>query len=190
MIQLETKRLIIRDHKFDDLINIHQVLSNKIIMNYLPDIYCKDIQCSLNNLKVSLLEQNEEKRMKFFFAIEKKNAEYIGEIGFTIVSERHENGICEIGYFLKKDYWNNGYATEATKRLLCFAFQDIGLNKIIAGCLKENVASERVMIKCNLIKEAEFKEHIFHEKSWKDKVQYRLLKREWEKLCEKVNCNK
>jgi len=52
----------------------------------------------------------------------------------------------------------------------------------MAGCMNENVGSERVMIKCSMVKEAEFKSCTWHDGQIEDKVEYRLLKSEWQRI--------
>ena len=57
----------------------------------------------------------------------------------------------EIGYMLKRSAWGKGYATEATKRLLKFAFEVTPLEQLVATIDPENTASRRVLEKCGLI---------------------------------------
>lgn len=59
----------------------------------------------------------------------------------------------EIGYMLKRSAWGKGYATEATKRLLKFAFEDTPLGELVATTDLENIASQRVLQKCGLVYE-------------------------------------
>jgi len=59
----------------------------------------------------------------------------------------------EIGYILKKSAWGKGYATEATKRLLKFAFEETPLEELVATTNSENTASQRVLEKCGLVYE-------------------------------------
>ncbi|MDR1688968.1 MAG: GNAT family N-acetyltransferase [Clostridiales bacterium] len=51
--------------------------------------------------------------------------------------------------------------------------------RIQTGCITENRASERVMQKCSMIKEAERKQYVWHDGRMKDRAEYRLLKDEW-----------
>jgi len=59
----------------------------------------------------------------------------------------------EIGYILKRSAWGKGYATEATKRLLKFAFEETSLEELVATIDPENTASRRVLEKCGLVYE-------------------------------------
>ena len=177
-----TKRLLIRDHILDDLITHHELLTDEISMKYLPDIKTKNLEESKKNLLKSIAEINSEKRNLYFFRIENRNTkEHIGEIGYTVEKETPFGKIVNMGYFIKEKHWKKGYTTEALKKVIEYAFENDNVYRISTGCLKENIGSEKVMKKCGMIKEAEFKEYQLHENKLKDRVEYRLLKYEWEK---------
>ncbi len=53
----------------------------------------------------------------------------------------------EIGYILIKKAWGKGYATEACRRLLKFAYEDSPLDEIVANIHPDNDASRRVLLK-------------------------------------------
>jgi RimJ/RimL family protein N-acetyltransferase len=61
------------------------------------------------------------------------------------------DGDVEVGYFLKRSAWRKGYATEACRRLLQFAFKEAGFDKIVATLEEENAASIKVLIKSGFI---------------------------------------
>ena len=52
--------------------------------------------------------------------------------------------------------------------------------RVTTGCLAENIGSEKVMIKCGLIKEAEHLDWEWHDGKMKTRLEYRLLKNEWQ----------
>jgi len=56
----------------------------------------------------------------------------------------------EIGYFFKRSAWGRGYATEACRRLIRFAFEEVSLNEIVASVHEENIASKNVLEKAGL----------------------------------------
>ena len=47
-------------------------------------------------------------------------------------------------------HWGRGYATEAARAAIAFAFEELGLDRIVAVTEPQNVASRRVMEKCGL----------------------------------------
>ena len=55
---------------------------------------------------------------------------------------------AEIGYWLGEDFWGKGYVTEATLRVLQYAFEELNLTQLWAGAYEENIASQRVLEKC------------------------------------------
>lgn len=57
-------------------------------------------------------------------------------------------GVVEIAYGVDPDYQGRGYATEAARALVDFAFDNDGVRIIRAHTLSDNRASEQVLIKC------------------------------------------
>jgi ribosomal-protein-alanine N-acetyltransferase len=56
----------------------------------------------------------------------------------------------EVGYRFLKEHWGRGYATESALASLGFAFEELGLDRIVAVALETNIASRRVLEKCGL----------------------------------------
>jgi ribosomal-protein-alanine N-acetyltransferase len=182
MIQLFTERLLIRDHMPDDLQEYHKLVSDEKSMFYLSFLKTNDLEGSKKSLKKAIDEANSNDRKYYFFWLGNKiTKEYIGEIGYNVILDTPYGKIATIGFYLKKEQWNNGYATEGTKRLIEYAFNENNVYRFIGECIKENTGSENVMKKCGMIKEAEFKEYALHNGKLKDGVAYRLIKYEWEK---------
>jgi RimJ/RimL family protein N-acetyltransferase len=80
-----------------------------------------------------------------------------GEASFVIARGDELIGACgvefredvaEIGYFLGVPFWGRGYATEATRALIDYAFGDLGHDRLAAGARVKNPASRRVLEKC------------------------------------------
>lgn len=183
MINLYSDRLWIRDHVGMDLKAMHELLSSTKAMRYLPEIKTRSIDESRENLRVALNEAISPSRGKFFLAIiERETQTYVGEIGLAATETSEIGNIFNLGYFIKESFWGKGYVTEAAKVLIEYAFNQLNAHKIETGCLKENTASERVMIKLEMIREAELKEHVLFEGAYRDRVEYRLLKSEFEIL--------
>lgn len=175
-VRLETPRLIIRDHIASDLEDLETLIGNKDNMTYIMDIYAKNREAVEKNLKTAMDAIAKPNRDKYFFAIiEKLSGSYVGEIGFTLLDE----GLAELGYFIKQPFWNRGIVTEAGEAVLEFAFCELELHKMVTGCVKENVGSECVMIKLGFSKEGELKEHQLVQGEWKDRVIYGYLKNDY-----------
>ena len=180
MIQLSTPRLLIRDHRPDDLQTHHEVFSDNKIMWFLKDIMTRSFEDSRENLQQAIEQIGHPQREFYFLRIENCiTNDHIGEIGYTVTDFTPLGKLVGVGYFIRDSYWGLGYTTEALREIIRFAFQEDNVYRISCGCLKENSASERVMQKCGLIKEAEFKEYQWHDGRLKDRVEYRLLRTEW-----------
>lgn len=182
-IRLETDRLIIRDHTIEDLADLHKLLSDSRVMYYLQDLKTNSVEESKANLRVSINESISDNREKYFLAItDKKTNEYIGEIGVTKLLESSFGNKFELGYFILEKYWGKGIVTEASRVVLDYCFTELNALKIIAGCNKDNIGSENIMKKLRMVKEAEFINHTVVNGKLCDRVEYRMLKGEWEKF--------
>ena len=77
--------------------------------------------------------------------IELKDSTHIGELCFKGLSA---DGIAEIGYGISEEYQNKGYATEAVKAVLKWAFSHPEVSAVEAETGSDNTASKRVLEKC------------------------------------------
>ena len=80
--------------------------------------------------------------------IELRNGTHIGDLCFKGLDS---NGVAEIGYGILEEYQGQGYATEAVKAALSWAFQNPNVTAIEAETDADNAASKRVLEKCGFI---------------------------------------
>jgi ribosomal-protein-alanine N-acetyltransferase len=92
------------------------------------------------------------------------------------VNATHQRG--ELGYWLGVPFWNQGYTTEAARRVVEFGFTELGLHRIQAGCFPRNVASARVMEKAGLIYEGLLRGYVRKEDRFEDVAMYALVRTE------------
>ena len=210
MLPLITRRLIIRDHQPEDAVAMNQLLSNPVAMRYLPDLRTEGMEGTEENLRQALAENVRTDRRMWFFAIiwrgdgtggapllrnnaddlrgvdsssasyDSESGEYIGEIGYTLTDITAEGSVAHFGWFILPKWQGRGIVTEAAREVLRFAFKEGGALKAETGCLAENRSSEAVMQKLGMIREALLLKHTAHEGVLKDRVEYRLLREEWE----------
>ncbi len=57
----------------------------------------------------------------------------------------------EVGYRLLKKFWSQGYATEMSKALIEYGFNQMKLDKIVGITHPENFASQNVLTKAGLV---------------------------------------
>jgi ribosomal-protein-alanine N-acetyltransferase len=56
----------------------------------------------------------------------------------------------DLGFRLLPEYWGKGIATEASKEILKYGFEQLGLKRIIGIAMPENIASNKVLTKLGL----------------------------------------
>ncbi|TSI07865.1 GNAT family N-acetyltransferase [Lysinibacillus sp. BW-2-10] len=83
-----------------------------------------------------------------WLVIEKQTHTIIGDIGFK--GKPDANHTVEIGYGIVPSAQNKGYATEAVRALIDWAFSFDHVETIVAECLEDNVASIKVLEKVQM----------------------------------------
>lgn len=179
-IWMETERMILRDHRWEDLPSHHEMFSDPEVMYYLPDIMTHSMEESEKDLRTAIDAIGRAGRREYFLRLEEKETgELIGEAGYTVMQETPVGKLVHAGYFSRKKYWGQGYMTEAFREVLRFAFEENNVFRLTTGCDPENKGSEKVMIKCGLIKEADLKQKVWMHGRMRDRVEYRMLRDEW-----------
>lgn len=182
-MRLETERLILRDYEEKDKAAYFKLKSDPKTMYYLQDIQLFSQEDSDAEFANVLQDQKNKDRKFYFFHIELKGShEQVGSVGYTVNDNTPVGKLVGAGYFTFPQFWNHGYVTEAFRKVIEFAFCENNVYRITTGCLAENVGSERVMQKCGLIKEAEHVDWEWHQGKMKTRLEYRLLKNEWNSL--------
>ena len=109
-------------------------------------------------------------------ANDKPEGEFIGAIGLMIEPD-HER--AELGYWVGKPYWGNGYCTEAVRAILAYGFEQLGLRRIQAWHFFRNVPSGRVMRKIGMTHEGHLRQHIKRGNEVHDVEVYGILRSEY-----------
>ncbi|HXH22493.1 MAG TPA: GNAT family protein [Dehalococcoidia bacterium] len=86
---------------------------------------------------------------------------------------------ADIGYELDPAYWGRGYATEAARRLVEFAFRDLGVHRLWAYVLVENEPSWRVLERLGFRREGHLRENEWMQGRYWDTYIYGLLAGQW-----------
>ena len=80
-----------------------------------------------------------------FAVVEREGGAVVGSCSLKHV-DRTE-GQAEVGYWIGVPFWGRGYATAAVRLAVAFAFDDLGLDRVVAEVLEANPASARVLEK-------------------------------------------
>lgn len=112
-----------------------------------------------------------------FGLVLKAEERLIGAIGLGL---RTDHRRAEMGYWLGKPYWGQGFMPEAARRLIAFAFEVLGLNRIHASAFTRNPASARVLEKCGMTYEGTLRGHFFKWGEFVDAALYAITRDEYE----------
>ena len=140
---LTTERLVIRPVEKDDCEAIYRYAGDPSIdmMMFLPKTY--EETKKFVDFAVSEWEKEEPEDMEYVVLL---NGEVIGGVNL----EYEGDGIYEIGWTIRKDMRGNGYATEAAKALMDYAFEELNAIRVQAHCDSRNQASEKLMKKLGM----------------------------------------
>jgi len=144
---LKTERLRLRPFTLDDEAAVFALVSDPEIARFVR--FEAHRSSDETRAFLELVQQYYERGNPFAWAIVlRENGRLIGSCGF--VSQAPERRSAEIGYWLGKPYWGQGYAVEAARALVRFGFEQIGLDRVEAKCFLENRAGQRVIEKLGM----------------------------------------
>ena len=104
--------------------------------------------------------------------------ELAGAIGLRDWKSVHRH--ADIGYWIGRPHWGNGYATEAARALVAYGFETLDLHRIFAHHFKRNPASGRVLEKVGMKCEGCHREHMVRWGKFEDAVCYGILRSEFD----------
>ena len=142
-MKFETERLILREITQDDFANWCEILSDAETMKHYPAPYDaagvqRWVDWTLNNYQ----------RYGFglWAVVLKETGEMIGDCGITM-QNIHGQELPEIGYHLNKKYWRRGYASEAARKCMEYAFESLEFPAVYSYMSSSNEASYGVALK-------------------------------------------
>ena len=155
-INLESERLILRRYKKED--------SNEIFLGFVNQeefLYYANKEKRTLEEQIKSLENIDEKYLNKeyynWLIVEKESDNIIGSINLRV---DNKNDSVEFNYVIDNRYINKGYMTEALNKVKEFAFDILNVNRFQGGCVTKNIASKRVMEKCNMNLEGVLKSYI------------------------------
>ena len=117
--------------------------------------------------------KHEEGEFFSLLIIEKKTGNPVGEIHLNL--DNKKTRYWEIGYTLHYDYWGMGYASEANRLVIQYAFEKLNAHKIMGCCNGRNTKSARCMERAGMRKEGHLIEARLLRGEWCDELVYSIL---------------
>ena len=174
MKTIETRRLILRGWHLKDLDDLYEYAKNPdvgLMQGWEPH---SSKEVSLNALKSFIVDEDR------WAIVLKENGKVIGSVGISPDENRGKYYAKYIHYVLSADYWNIGYMTEAVKRVVKYAFEEMNIDLLSAFHYPHNIRSKRVIEKCGFQYEVTIKQgKKIYDGQIFDTVCYSILKSEY-----------
>ncbi|MDH6131482.1 RimJ/RimL family protein N-acetyltransferase [Kitasatospora sp. MAA4] len=150
MTEILTPRLLLRRWQDDDLAAMAEINADPLVMQFIGDGNPRDLEQTAESIEHWEEEWDEEGFG--LFAVELLGSgELIGFAGLSVPEFLPEVlPAVEIGWRLGRQFWGQGYASEAAHAVLEFALEDRGLDRVISIIRLGNDASENVAHKLGM----------------------------------------
>lgn len=142
MEAITTERLTLRILEVEDIDAAMNFWGNNEVMKYCGGS-SGDRSKVLNAIR-NYRKSQDEKGFSAFAVVLKENNEVIGACGYNYTEN---NNVLELIYHFAKEYWGNGYATEASRACIKYAKDNLNINKIIASVDPSHDTSRKVLEK-------------------------------------------
>jgi RimJ/RimL family protein N-acetyltransferase len=175
--QIESERLWIRRFKDSDLAPFMAYRNDPKVARYQSWDSCDEREARAFIREMESAQPGVPGEW-FQFAIEsKQTGDLIGDCGLRV--DEDEPYRAEIGFTLAREYQGKGFASEAVSLLLDYAFDTLGLHRVVAIADCRNAPSVALLERLDLRREGHFLENIWFKGRWADEYLYAVLKDEW-----------
>lgn len=179
-VVFETARLYARELVPSDAENVFEYASDIFNSGFMPwsPMSMDDTKAFV---KRGIADMIESPRKSFVLALcLKENDGFVGTVKLALEDDRRQ---ASVGYILTKRFWHNGYASEAVRGLLRFAFLGLELHRAYACCDDKNIQSVRVLEAVGMRREAHFIKSCYIRVSgrygWRSIFHYAMLQKEY-----------
>lgn len=98
----------------------------------------------------------------------------VGCVGLRDIDPEHLQ--AELGFWIGREWWGSGYATEAAREVVRFGFEELGLNRIYAHHMARNPAAGEVLRRIGMQQEGVLRERVRKWEVYEDVVMYAILR--------------
>ncbi|MDB4949303.1 MAG: acetyltransferase family protein [Gemmatimonadetes bacterium] len=85
----------------------------------------------------------------------------------------------EIGFTLAAAEQGRGYGAEMVRRVLGYAFDDLGLHRVVAVTDAENAAAAALLARVGMRREGHLRQNVWFKGRWGDEFLFAVLREEW-----------
>ena len=170
---IEGDRIYLREVRLTDANETyHRWINDAQVTRYLESRFYPH---SIESLR-DYVEQVGADRDNLFLAIVLKEPDrHIGNIKLGPINWLHR--FADVGLLIgEKDCWGKGYATEAIKLVSKFAFEQLNLHRLNAGCYADNVGSAKAFLRAGWMQEGVRPRRFYCEGRYVDEILLGLLR--------------
>ena len=142
---LQTKRLILRPWREDDAEDLYTYASDPEVVPPAGWPPHTSVENSCEIIRAVLSKPDT------FAVCLKENGKPVGSIGFHRNDLAEQDDEYELGYWIGKPFWGQGFIPEASREMLRYAFEDLGMSRIWCGYYDGNEKSRRVQEKLGFV---------------------------------------
>ncbi|MBI1307728.1 MAG: GNAT family N-acetyltransferase [Bacteroidetes bacterium] len=168
---MQTERLILRELTKD----LFETIADKSIeeqLIFFGFINPEQVEKEIKKLRLRLY--SEERLMKRFDLIHKISGRNIGSCGFHNWLPEHRR--AEIGYHIIEEFRNQGFVSEAIKKIIQYGFETMNLMRIEAFTSPDNFISQKVLYNHGFQQEGLLHRHYISDNTIHDSVVFGLVK--------------
>lgn len=172
-IQVETKRLILRLFEITDAKRVQTLAGNEEVARTTLSIPHPYPDGAAEAWIEHTLSANQKGKTYSLAMVLKEDRLFIGCVSLDVSNNENQ---AELGYWVGRPYWGQGYATEAARKVMDFGFKELHLDRIFAAAMKNNPASCKVLQKIGMKPLDGLSKQVLKAGVWYDINHYELTK--------------
>ena len=177
---IETERLYLRQWQASDFAPFAEMNANPEVMEYFPKLLTTSMSNTIAKKCQSLIDDN---GWGFWAVSLKETDAFIGMVGLNNANaDMPFSPAVEIAWRLDNDYWGLGYATEAARASLNFAFVELGIEEVVSFTAVINKRSQLVMERLGMTNTQENFYHPMINPNHRlaEHVLYKMTRQQWQ----------
>jgi len=148
-IHLETERLILREWEDYDLADFARMNADPVVMQYLPRTF--DEKATKRHM-AEFQKHFKKHGYGLYVLEERETGEFVGFTGLNHVDfEAKFTPAIELAWRLDYEFWGKGYGSEAAKGVMNHAFNDLGIDELVAFTVYDNTRTIHLMEKLGFV---------------------------------------
>ena len=179
-VTLESERLILRKPAMKDAVEMTGILNNREVLKYM---YRMEYPYRMEQAEEKI-ESILEMENGFGLGITLRDSRtLIGYVGLQGLHKIDDYTSAGLEYWLGKDYWGKGYASEAVSRVIDHGFKKMKMEIVYAHVFSPNEPSKNLLLKLGFKEDSRIRacEKCRADGDWMDDVRYELYKKGWKK---------